>query len=108
MSACFINLVIQKKTLAINYCLFFRECIRLRNNRLKGTLPIVEPKQKGLCPLQPLPTEQIINISDDDDETYNQMHADGEWVFIITKIINKVTPDRRNNRLKGMIPIYKK
>ena len=102
-------MVIQKKTLAINYCFVFRECIRVRNNRLKGKLPIVEPKQKGLCPLQPLPTEQIINVSDDDDdEAYNQMHADGELVFIITKIINKVTPEHQNNRLKGMIPIYKK
>ena len=89
--------------------MFFRECIRVRNNRLKGKLPIVEAKQKGLCPLPPLPTEQIINVSDDDDdEAYNQMHADGELVFIITKIINKVTPERQNNRLKGMIPIYKK
>ena len=88
--------------------MFFRECIRVRNNRLKGKLPIVEPKQKGLCPLQPLPTEQIINVSDDDDETCDQTHADGEWVFIITKNINIATPDRQNNRLKGMIPIYKK
>ena len=33
------------------------------------------------------------------------MHADGEWVFIITKIINKPTPVRQNNRLKGRLPI---
>ena len=89
--------------------MFFRERIRLRNRHPEGTLPIIEPKQKGPCPLGPLPTKEIIDISDD-DETCDQTHTADEWrVFIIPKTINaKATPNRRNNRLKGTIPIYKK
>ena len=47
---------------------FFSERIQ-QNNRLKGMLPIIRPKQMGPCPFgRPLPTtEEIIVVSSDDE-----------------------------------------
>ena len=77
----------------MNYCSFFRTYIlrrvlRLQSGCVKRTLPIIEPKETGPCPLG-LPfsndNTEVITISDDEDDDTNELpHTAEEWRVVIS------------------------
>ena len=83
---------------------FFSERIQ-QNNRLKGMLPIIRPKQMGPCPFgRPLPTtEEIIVVSsDNEDEMLCEQTRITEWRVII------IARQRNNHHLKETVPLKTK
>ena len=86
-----------------NIIFFFSKRIQ-QNNRLKGMLPIIRPKQIGPCPFgRPLPTtEEIIVVSSDDEDNEvlcEQTTRITEWRVTI------IARQRNNHRLKETVPL---
>ena len=77
--------------LLVNYCSFFRTYIlrrvlRLQSGCVKRTLPIIEPKETGPCPLGlPFSNDtEVITISDDENDDTNERPHAAEWRVVIS------------------------
>ena len=60
--------------------------LRLQSGCVKRTLPIIEPKETGPCPLG-LPSSnntEVITISDDEDDDTNERPHAAEWRVVIS------------------------
>ena len=60
--------------------------LRLQSGYVKGTLPIIEAKETGPCPLG-LPSsnnKEVIAISDDEDDETNEQPHTAEWRVVIS------------------------
>ena len=63
-----------------------RRVLRLQSGCVKRTLPIIEPKETGPCPLG-LPSSnntEVITISDDEDDDTNERPHAAEWRVVIS------------------------
>ena len=60
--------------------------LRLQSGCVKRTLPIIEPKETGPCPLglPPSNNKEVIAISDDEDDETNEQPHTAEWRVVIS------------------------
>ena len=63
-----------------------RRVLRLQSGCVKRTLPIIEPKETGPCPLglPPSNNKEVIAISDDEDDETNEQPHTAEWRVVIS------------------------